>query len=191
MSKLNTLKDSKVRDKDGNLLKLYHGTPYGKFYTFKGDMFFFSKSKRFAEDYAETKSFDYGLDARTTVVEAYLNAKKLFNPKNEADLQALKEVLDDKTDFGFAGYKISKDDLIENLKGNDVIKPYWTKEQIDKAEFGKVIGQARDGYNNDLYVATKGNDVLYTPMVNHEYVRALTPEKISELIEKGTIREKI
>ena len=116
--------------------------------------------------------------------------KKLFNPKNEADLQALKEVLDDKTDFGFAGYKISKDDLIENLKGNDVIKPYWTKEQIDKAEFGKVIGQARDGYNNDLYVATKGNDVLYTPMVNHEYVRALTPEKISELIEKGTIREK-
>ena len=42
-------KDSKVRDEKGNLLKMYHGTPYGGFTVFKNDLNYFTSNKEYAD----------------------------------------------------------------------------------------------------------------------------------------------
>ena len=56
-------KDSEIRDENGRLLAVYHGTMYGDFNEFKGkDAYFFTTSEKFADDYAHQKEFDFEYD---------------------------------------------------------------------------------------------------------------------------------
>ena len=92
-------KDSKVRDENGNLLTMYHGTPYGGFTEFNdshmgsndnggylGDGFYFSDSYDYATDYTDeyfiddyikenAKPGEYG---NPKVYETYLDVKNPY-----------------------------------------------------------------------------------------------------------------
>lgn len=77
-------KDSKVRDKDGRLLTMYHGTPNGTFTEFKPGTYFTSESW-YADVYkgqgASSLSYKKTAD-NPFVYEAYLNIKKPFDTRN-------------------------------------------------------------------------------------------------------------
>lgn len=78
-------KDSKVRDENGNLLTMYHGTPNGNFTAFKGSNYFTS-NKEYADVYqnpsASSISSGKTVDNPSTY-EVYLNIKKPFDTKND------------------------------------------------------------------------------------------------------------
>lgn len=64
-------KDSKVRDENGNLLVVYHGTPNGEFNTFNNRLNFYTANKEYADRYAT------GSNARQ--YKGYLNITKPFD----------------------------------------------------------------------------------------------------------------
>lgn len=177
-------KDSQIRDENGNLLVTYHGTPFNKFYTFKGDMMFFSKSEKFAREYAEEKSFDNAMDAEAKVYKTYLNGKKLFDTRNEQMVKAFFKNIDlSNTTFGFANKTYSKDTWINNILGNVVEQPQWTKEQIKNAKFGRIIGDDKHGYNTDVFVGVDGNDdVVYVQGYYSQYMKYVTDEQKKTLL---------
>ena len=63
-------KDSKVRDEDGNLLVMYHGTPKGDFTVFK-DGSYFTQNRRYADGYQNETTGRTELNPKT--YEVYLN----------------------------------------------------------------------------------------------------------------------
>lgn len=78
-------KDSKVRDEQGRLLVVYHGTNRGEFNVFKsdekrffkdGDGIFFTDSKKIAQQYAAAA--EPGKSHRPRVIEAYLNIRNPY-----------------------------------------------------------------------------------------------------------------
>lgn len=77
-------KDSKVRDEDGNLLVMYHGTPNAGFTKFRGGTYF-TQNKEYAEIYKNqgASSLSYKKTADNPDVYAvYLNIKKPFDTRN-------------------------------------------------------------------------------------------------------------
>ena len=89
-------KDSKVRDDNGNLLVVYHGTN-NEFYTFDktkikidnlGRGFYLVDKKSIAESYARRRTQERG--GKEKVLAAYINAKKPFNTDNITKKEAIK-----------------------------------------------------------------------------------------------------
>ncbi len=77
-------KDSKVRDENGNLLTMYHGTPNGEFTVFK-DGSYFTSNKEYADMYQNSgaSSISAGkVSATPKTYEVYLNIKKPFDINN-------------------------------------------------------------------------------------------------------------
>lgn len=88
-------KDSKVRDDNGNLLVVYHGT-HQEFYTFDkskikidnlGRGFYLVDKKSIAESYARRRTQERG--GKEKVLATYINAKKPFNTDNITKKEAL------------------------------------------------------------------------------------------------------
>ena len=152
--------DANLLDKDGNIKVLYHGTPFGKFTTFKGKMFFFSEDYNFARDYADSKSFEQGLDGDREVIEAYIKAENVFDVTDPADIQKLREAISD--DINFWGRAWDKETLLKKLQRKDTLPPKWKSEQIEGKKFGDYIGDDRDGYNTDMFVGVnEQNEIVY------------------------------
>ena len=77
-------KDSKVRDEDGNLLTIYHGTPSGEFNTFKPGSYF-TANKEYADGYQweGASSISYGKQKTIPkTYEVYLNITNPFTLSN-------------------------------------------------------------------------------------------------------------
>lgn len=76
-------KDSMIRDKNGNLLKVYHGTPTGDFTVFKHDITYFTADRSYAERYQNPGASSirsYAVEkTNPKVFEGYLNVKNLFD----------------------------------------------------------------------------------------------------------------
>ena len=73
-------KDSKVRDENGNLLTVYHGTPNGTFTVFNGGSYFTSR-KDYAKVYQNTSASSISTKQESSnpkVYEVYLNIKSPF-----------------------------------------------------------------------------------------------------------------
>lgn len=86
-------KDSKVRDKDGNLLVVYHGTN-SDFYTFDkakikidnlGRGFYLVNKKQIAESYAERRTSERG--GKQRVLTCYLLVEKPFDVSNISETE--------------------------------------------------------------------------------------------------------
>lgn len=79
-------KDSKLKDEDGRLLVMYHGTPQGGFTVFQPDISYFTTSRDYAEEYARENSgnsrVSYTHDPEHMVYEVFLNAKKPFDTRD-------------------------------------------------------------------------------------------------------------
>ena len=80
-------KDSKVRDENGNLLVMYHGTPNATFTQFRPGTYF-TEHKWYADRYqgqgASSLSYKKTADNPDTYV-GYLNIKKPFDTRNKAE----------------------------------------------------------------------------------------------------------
>lgn len=184
-------KKSEVRDRDGKLLVVYHGTPYGTFHKFKGEkVYFFSISKEFAEEYVDTKAFDNGLDSQTTIVEAYLNSTKLFDINNKRDFDFLRTHLPDKIEYGFGGRIFNKNEFLELLKGNQTVMPIWSKEQIKDATFGKQIGKgSRDGQSDAVFVGIdSNNDVVFVDRYAGKYLKYISEAEVNKLLSGKPVK---
>lgn len=77
-------KDSKVRDENGNLLVVYHGTPNANFTKFRSSSYF-TQNKEYAQRYqspgASSLSVKTNMDNPDTY-KVYLNIKKPFDTRN-------------------------------------------------------------------------------------------------------------
>ena len=74
---------SKVRDKNGNLLKMYHGTPSGAFTKFKSGSYFTS-NKEYADKYQNTGASSISTNKtidNPKTYEVYLNIEKPFDTR--------------------------------------------------------------------------------------------------------------
>lgn len=176
--------DTKLLDKNGNLKVLYHGTPYGKFYEFNDkNMYFLTEDYQFAEDYANQKSFEQELDGEANVMEVYAKAEKVFDPSDKNDIEALRKVLPDKLQYW--AREFDKETALQRIQRKDILPPKWTKEQIDKAEFGRVIGEDRYGYNNDLFIGVNdNNEVVYTTHDNYRAFERMTEKEKQDVKNK-------
>lgn len=79
-----TFKDSKVRDAAGNLLVMYHGTPYGGYNEFK-DGNYFTSNKEYADRYQNPSASSvrgrYDAATNPMTYEVYLNITKPFDTR--------------------------------------------------------------------------------------------------------------
>jgi len=140
---------SKVVDKDGKPLVVYHGFMYNygaekKFNEFKRLPAFFSESRAFAESYAETKSMDGGLDADIDSYACFLNIKNLFDPNNKSVIELANKELPKKINVShgtmwFLDADLDKEDVVEQLSGIVTIYPDQMTDDILKANVGDVI----------------------------------------------------
>lgn len=79
-------KDSKVRDNEGRLMIMYHGTPTGGFTVFKNDLQFFTPNKEYASFYEDpsASSRKSGKEkANPQTYEVYLNMEHPFDIRDE------------------------------------------------------------------------------------------------------------
>lgn len=79
-------KDSKVRDDEGRLMVMYHGTPTGGFTVFKNDLQFFTSNKEYASFYEDpsASSRKSGKEkANPQTYEVYLNMEHPFDIRDE------------------------------------------------------------------------------------------------------------
>lgn len=137
--------DSKVVDKNGKPLVVYHGSLW-KFDTFgKSDEFDFSFSPKFAYEYAAQKSFEQALDLSPVLYSVYLKAENPFDFRDEKSVNELLKKIGDK-EISFWGDKYSHEqfkDLIMGLSYENTVK---NQEVFDKAE----VGMAYSRYNEDV-----------------------------------------
>ena len=119
---------SKVVDEETKEpLVVYHGYLVGggagrKFYEFKKLPAFFSKTKKFAYEYASTKSMDGGIDADIDTYACFLNIRKLFDSKNKENIKLAEEQLPEKIEVShgtawFLSADIPKEEVIEQMMG--------------------------------------------------------------------------
>ena len=80
----NYFKDSKVRDDEGNLLVLYHGTPQGGFTKFRNGLAYFTSNPEYAQEY-EGKNPQRGQQSNPQIYKVYLNITHPFDTRNAAD----------------------------------------------------------------------------------------------------------
>ena len=143
---------SKVIDEETKEpLVVYHGYLVGggagkKFYEFKNLPAFFSKTKKFAYEYASTKSMDAELDADIYVYACFLNIKKLFDFKNKSNIELAKEQLPEKIQVShgtawFLSADIPKEELIEQIQGIITIPKNEMTEDILASKIGDIIAE--------------------------------------------------
>jgi hypothetical protein len=79
-------KDSKVRDDEGRLMVMYHGTPTGGFTVFKNDLQFFTPNKEYASFYEDPSASSRKSGKEKTnpqTYEVYLNMEHPFDIRDE------------------------------------------------------------------------------------------------------------
>ena len=198
----NYFKDSKVRDKNGNLLVVYHGTPerfnifksgYGGLY---GAGMYFTEDVKYAEGYSKNLTIN-GESVGGRVISAYINLENPLTIDNIKDLDDVyhkasrKEIQEDgffyteiKKDFDFGKW------LKENYDGIIVNNP--ASDQPDVNMKGKFIiafnsNQIKETTNlnptisDDIrYVINKNKDIKDLVVVHN-----LSESKLLKSIELG------
>lgn len=198
----NYFKDSKVRDKDGNLLVVYHGTPE-RFNIFKsgysglyGAGMYFTEDIKYAEGYSKNLTIN-GESVGGRVISAYINLENPLTIDNIKDLDDVyykasrREIQEDgffytetKKDFDFGKW------LRENYDGIIVNNP--ASDQPDVNMSGKFIiafnsNQIKETTNlnptisDDIrYVINKNKDIKDLVVIHN-----LSENKLLKSIELG------
>lgn len=198
----NYFKDSKVRDKDGNLLVVYHGTPE-RFNIFKsgysglyGAGMYFTEDIKYAEGYSKNLTIN-GESVGGRVISAYINLENPLTIDNIKDLDDVyykasrREIQEDgffytetKKDFDFGKW------LRENYDGIIVNNP--ASDQPDVNMSGKFIiafnsNQIKETTNlnptisDDIrYVINKNKDIKDLVVIHN-----LSESKLLKSIELG------
>lgn len=152
-------KDSRLRDENGNLLKLYHGSPVADIAAFskeyagthsnaKEGFIFLSDSKKFAEDFAyefrekDNTSYMVEKGKKGKVYELYANAKKPLDLGSITKKQArmIYDMADDKALTIDEIYELSK-----TFGGRKVIKTMLDAETLYEKGYDAIINDLSDG----------------------------------------------
>ena len=154
---------SKVIDEETKEpLVVYHGYLVGggagrKFYEFKKLPAFFSKTKKFAYEYASTKSMDAEIDADIDTYACFLNIKKLFDSKNKENIKLAEEQLPEKIEVShgtmwFLSAYMPKEEVIEQMKGIITIPTDDLSEDILSSNVGDIIAEkvSASQYENQI-----------------------------------------
>lgn len=157
-------KDSKVRDENGNLMVMYHGTPYGDFTVFKNELNYFTPNKKYGDRYQNPSASSvrgYYKDATNPKTYAvYLNIKKPFDISNEETMDIfVNEYVKGGYAAGINPY-ISEREIREQVKnGIDWTEADNLKEFIEDMEYdydGLVLDEGADGgYGDDVHTRGK------------------------------------
>lgn len=132
--------DSKVRDEDGNLKVMYHGTPNGEFTAFR-DGTYFTENKEYADKYQNPGASS--LNSRKTVTspktyEVYLNIKKPFDLN---DPEARNVYIND---YIKGGNAIGINPYLSDAEYDKITSIDWTEGE-DLREFLQDNGYDYDG----------------------------------------------
>lgn len=166
-------KNSKVRDEDGNLMVMYHGTPSGNFTVFR-DGSYFTPNKQYAERYQSTSasSISTGKVAdNPKTYEVYLDIKKPFDINDpEARRIYIEEYIKGGNAMGINPYE--SDAYYNNINSID-----WTEGE-DLRDF-----LIEEGYDYDGLVLDEGADGGYGDAVDYRgnsYV-IFSPEQVKNV----------
>ena len=169
------LKDSKIRNENGSLMKVYHGTPYGGFTEFKdshmgsndnggylGDGFYFTDNYDYAKSYTDEEFMDKseignaepGEYGNPQVYETYLNIQNpyVINESDvEYDTNALAEALGTETNYQATDLlkKQGYDGVIYNFESGTKEYLVFDSKQI------KILDDTKKGQET----AVDGNEV--------------------------------
>ena len=156
-------KDSKVRDEDGNLLVMYHGTPKGDFTVFR-DGSYFTQNKRYADGYQNETAGRTELDPKT--YEVYLNITKPFDIRNDEEARNIyiNDYIKGGNAVGINPYmsdaEYDKIDTIDWTEGDD-LKNFLIDEEYDYD--GLVLDEGADGGYGEDVVYRGDSYVIFSP----------------------------
>ena len=160
-------KDSKVRDENGNLKVMYHGTPNGEFTVFK-DGTYFTDSKAYADRYQNpgASSISTGKTASNPkTFEVYLDIKKPFDLSDpEARRIYVEEYIKGGNAMGINPYlsdaEYAKIETVDWMEGED-LRDFLIENEYDYD--GLVLDEGADGgYGSE--VQSRGNSyVVFSP----------------------------
>lgn len=160
-------KDSKVRDENGNLLTMYHGTPNGDFTVFK-DGTYFTQNKDYADRYQEpgASSISTGkIKENPKTYEVYLDIKKPFDINDpEAREIYTNDYIKGGNAMGINPYlpdaEYDKINTIDWTEGED-LRDFLIEEGYDYD--GLILDEGADGGYGDA-VKYRGNSyVVFSP----------------------------
>lgn len=192
----NYFADCKVRDSEGRLVELYHGTPNGGFtifdsnaksnsgYALLGDGFYFTKSTKVADEYSQYyDEFDGSLDytENSKVYTTYVNLTNpfVYNASEISFKKALAEIGITITNTTTDRAKI-KAELIK--QGYDGII-----EHTDHTEFNQVVAYYSNQIKDvDNLNPTKNDDIQYSlseSTLQDKINQSLTMEDMDKMIE--------
>lgn len=156
-------KDSKVRDEDGNLLVMYHGTPKGDFTVFR-DGSYFTQNKRYADGYQNETAGRTDLDPKT--YEVYLNITKPFDIRNDEEARNIyiNDYIKGGNAVGINPYmsdaEYDKIDTIDWTEGDD-LKDFLIDEEYDYD--GLILDEGADGGYGEDVVYRGDSYVIFSP----------------------------
>ena len=156
-------RDSKVRDEDGNLLVMYHGTPKGDFTVFR-DGSYFTQNKRYADGYQNETAGRTELDPKT--YEVYLNITKPFDIRNDEEARNIyiNDYIKGGNAVGINPYmsdaEYDKIDTIDWTEGDD-LKDFLIEEEYDYD--GLVLDEGADGGYGEDVVYRGDSYVIFSP----------------------------
>ena len=141
-------KNSKVRDEDGRLMVMHHGTPYGGFTVFKSASYF-TQDKNYADKYQNPSASSlrgrYNEATNPTTYDVYLNIEKPFDTRNSTE----REIFDNEyyRKYG-TGAPLAESGLPDWTDGMDL------QEFIEEMEYdydGLILDEGGvGGYGDDV-----------------------------------------
>jgi len=163
----------KLFEKSIHNKNLFHGS-LDVFFEFKDSMSFFSETRKFAEDYASTKSFDYALDKEPIVYTVKFKGN-IFDINDKECYKELENNLPDSIEyssnnFGFTE-KMEKDAMLFQMTGYYIKEP---EPSIKNVSVGDVFKIPISMSQNDNYKVVKIDDTyVYAYNLRWDYVRTI------------------
>ena len=153
-------KDSKVRDENGNLLTMYHGTPNGDFTVFK-DGTYFTQNKEYADRYQEpgASSISTGKTKENPkTYEVYLDIKKPFDINDPKAREVYRNAMGINPYLTDAEYDKIK--TIDWTEGED-LRDFLIEEGYDYD--GLILDEGADGGYGDAVQYRGKSYVVFSP----------------------------
>ena len=166
-------KDSKMRDENGNLKVMYHGTPNGNFTVFK-DGSYFTDNKEYADRYQNPSASSISSGKAATApktFEVYLDIQKPFDI-NDAEARNIYI-----NDYIKGGYAIGINPYLSDAEYDKIKTIDWTEGE-DLRDF-----LIENGYDYDGLVLDEGADGGYGDEVKSRgtsYV-VFSPEQVKNI----------
>ena len=171
---LEKTKNSKVRDKNGKLMLMYHGSPDGTYEKLRAGTYFTSK-KEYAERYTSTSASSLGNGRKETnnpkVYEAYLNIEKPFN-LNDAEARNIyiNEYIKGGNALGINPYLSDAEyNKIDNIDWTEVedLKDFLQENDYD---YDGIIADEGGDFDADGNVSLRGES--YIPFSEEQIIKA-------------------